>query len=224
MQILDMLFRFCAGFLIILMSAVAFMQRARVFPASTSSQQERLSSFHMSKDSVPLESSTDLHKLKKLTFVSSNPNKAREVQLILGSNFPWEITCVNIDLVEPQATPVEVSIAKCKLAVNLIEGPVIVEDTSLCFNALNGLPGPYIKWFYESVGNDGLAKLVDPYEDKSAYSQCVLSFCQGPGYEIKTFVGSTDGSIVHPRGPEGFGWDPIFIVRVSIYMNTYLLL
>ena len=24
--------------------------------------------------------------------------------------------------------------------------PILVEDTSLCFNALNSLPGPYIKW------------------------------------------------------------------------------
>ena len=33
----------------------------------------------------------------------------------------------------------------CKEASRLISGPVIVEDTCLCFNALGGLPGPYIK-------------------------------------------------------------------------------
>ena len=42
----------------------------------------------------------------------------------------------------------------------MVEGPVIVEDTSLCFNALNGLPGPYIKWFLEKLGSDGLHKLL----------------------------------------------------------------
>jgi inosine triphosphate pyrophosphatase len=26
-----------------------------------------------------------------------------------------------------------------------VGGPAMVEDTSLCFNALGGLPGPYIK-------------------------------------------------------------------------------
>lgn len=33
--------------------------------------------------------------------------------------------------------------------------PVIIEDVSLCFDALNGLPGPYIKWFLEKVGHEG---------------------------------------------------------------------
>ena len=45
-----------------------------------------------------------------------------------------------------------------------MDGPVIVEDTSLCFNALNGLPGPYVKWFYEAVGNEGLVKILDGFE------------------------------------------------------------
>ena len=37
---------------------------------------------------------------------------------------------------------------KCKEASRCIPGPVIVEDTCLCFNALKGLPGPYIKVLY----------------------------------------------------------------------------
>lgn len=45
-----------------------------------------------------------------------------------------------------------------------IDGPVIVEDTSLCFNALNGLPGVYIKWFLSSLGHDGLNKMLDGFD------------------------------------------------------------
>ena len=45
-----------------------------------------------------------------------------------------------------QGEPDEISIEKCKLAVEQVKGPVMVEDTSLGFNALKGLPGPYIKW------------------------------------------------------------------------------
>lgn len=163
-----------------------------------------------------------------LTFVSSNARKIMEVKLILGFNFPWEIRTHSVDLEEPQATPIEVSRSKCRQAIELCDGPVIVEDTSLCFNALNGMPGPYIKWFYEAIGNEGLVKLLDGFEDKSgqyffylkcdsflivlfvAYAQCVLSFCLGRGHEVKTFVGSTEGTIVPVDGPQGFGWDPIF--------------
>ena len=31
---------------------------------------------------------------------------------------------------------------------------VMVEDTCLCFNALKGLPGPYIKWFLQKLGRE----------------------------------------------------------------------
>jgi inosine triphosphate pyrophosphatase len=123
-----------------------------------------------------------------------------------------QVHCEAFDLEEPQANAIEISIAKCKQAVLRCNGPVIVEDTSLCFNALGGLPGPYIKWFFESLGSRGLAKLLDGFDDKSAYAQCVLSFTLGKDCDIKTFVGSTDGVIVNPTGPQGFGWDPVFKV------------
>ena len=38
-------------------------------------------------------------------------------------------------------------------------GPVITEDTSLCFAALNGLPGPYIKFFWRELGLEGTIRL-----------------------------------------------------------------
>jgi inosine/xanthosine triphosphate pyrophosphatase family protein len=49
------------------------------------------------------------------------------------------------------------AIEKAKLAAKEVNGPVLIEDTSLCFNALGGLPGVYIKWFYEKY--DALAQL-----------------------------------------------------------------
>lgn len=152
-------------------------------------------------------------KTKYITFVSSNPKKITEVKAILGESFPWELRIQNIDLMEPQATPIEVSQYKCRQAAELLDdgGAVIVEDTSLCFNALSGMPGPYVKWFFESLGCEGLARMLDGFEDKSAYAQCVLSYCLGKGQEVKTFVGSVDGHIVYPSGPDGFGWDPIFM-------------
>ena len=86
----------------------------------------------------------------------------------------------------------------------------MVEDTSLCYNALGGLPGVYIKWFLDKTGHEGLNNLLAAYEDKSAYAQCVFAFCPKRGEEIQVFVGQTNGKIVPARGPLDFGWDPIF--------------
>lgn len=47
------------------------------------------------------------------------------------------------------------SIQKCLSAFKIINGPVLIEDTALCFKALNGMPGPFIKWFLKAVGPDG---------------------------------------------------------------------
>jgi inosine triphosphate pyrophosphatase len=128
-----------------------------------------------------------------------------EVNRILGEDFPVEIIAQKIDLPELQGEPEEVAKEKCKIAAQLINGPVLVEDTALCFNALGGLPGVYIKWFQEKLGNDGLIKLFSVYPDKSAYAQCTFALSLGPGDEPKVFIGRTPGKIVPARGPPDFG-------------------
>ena len=67
---------------------------------------------------------------------------------IFGDDLPFRLVSNKFDLPELQGEPEDVAAAKCKLACKGLEGPVIVEDTSLCFNALGGLPGVYIKVVY----------------------------------------------------------------------------
>ena len=66
-----------------------------------------------------------------------------------------QIVINDVDLPEYQGDPDYVAGAKAELAAKEIKGPVITEDTSLCFNALNGMPGPYIKWFLKNIGPEG---------------------------------------------------------------------
>ena len=147
-----------------------------------------------------------------LTFVTGNAKKLEEVRAILasGEKLPFEIVSKKIDLPELQGEPEEISVQKCELAAKEVGGPVMVEDTSLCFNALGGLPGPYIKWFLEKTGHEGLNNLLAAYDDKSAYAQCVFSLSLGPGHAPIVFDGRTAGRIVPARGPTDFGWDPVF--------------
>lgn len=78
---------------------------------------------------------------KPITFITGNVKKLEEVTAILGKEFPRELVSKKVDLPELQGDMDEISIKKCQEAAKLIQGPVIVEDTSLCFNALGGLPG-----------------------------------------------------------------------------------
>jgi len=147
-----------------------------------------------------------------VSFVTGNKKKAEEVERILSASgdLPFILTNRKIDLPELQGDPILVAKEKCAQAAREINGAVITEDTSLCFNALNGMPGIYIKWFLERNGLDGLNDMISFSEDKSGYAQTVVAFCPGPGMEVLTFVGRTDGTIVRPRGSLDFGWDPIF--------------
>lgn len=76
---------------------------------------------------------------------------------------------MSLDLPEIQGDPEEIAIEKCKYALNVLKCPVLIEDTCLCFHALQNLPGPYIKWFFKKLKNDGLVKLLSGFEDKSAH-------------------------------------------------------
>jgi len=67
-----------------------------------------------------------------------------QVCTILGESLPWKVESRNIDLPELQGEPDDIVREKCLLAVEKVKGAVITEDTCLCFNALNGLPGPYM--------------------------------------------------------------------------------
>lgn len=133
---------------------------------------------------------------KTLNFITGNSNKLAEVQAILGNAV--DLKNQSLDLIEIQGTIEEVSTDKCRRAAHLvwdyitnqypiskilqINGPVLVEDTCLCFNALGQLPGPYV-WAFRLKAHPGLAltpctqKMVHgsyrPYRVEQ-YAGCVL--------------------------------------------------
>ncbi|KAL6793503.1 putative inosine triphosphate pyrophosphatase [Trichoderma sp. SZMC 28013] len=148
-------------------------------------------------------------------FITGNANKLKEVKAILEPQI--EIHSQSLDLEEIQGTIEEVAESKCRRAADLVNGPVLVEDTALCFNALGGLPGPYIKWFLDKTGHQGLNNLLAAYEDKSAEAVCTFAYSPGPGRDPIIFQGRTPGRIVPARGPSKFGWDPVFEFEGKTY-------
>lgn len=145
-------------------------------------------------------------------FVTGNSMKEREVNSILSDvDIPFRVSHVDIDLPELQGDVLQIARQKCIEAAEQVGSAVLVEDTSLCYTALGGMPGPYIKWFVDTIGNDGLYSLLAGHKDHSAYCQCILGFSTGPGAEPLLFVGRTAGTIVSPEMGGGFGWDAIFV-------------
>ncbi|KAH9578132.1 Ham1-like protein [Trypanosoma melophagium] len=153
--------------------------------------------------------------MPRVTFVTGNAGKLREVQAALAGHV--DVESVAVDLPELQSdTVAAVSRAKALAAYALLRRPVLVEDTGLGLDALNGLPGPYIKWFLKSIGPQGLARLPGGFNTREAHAVSVFTYCtageeEKDGGTVVQFEGRCGGTVVEvPRGTEGFGWDSVF--------------
>ena len=166
--------------------------------------------------------SQKISKRKIINFVSGNKNKLRELNDMFNEHFKdIQINQLDINLPELQGNPEEIVKGKLKLALEKaknLKGPVLVEDTSLCFNAYGGLPGPYIKYFLKAIKQEGLYKMACAFDDHSAYAQSIFGLQKNGKSEPNLFIGRTEGEIVSPRGDKNFGnlgWDPCFQPKCS---------
>lgn len=140
----------------------------------------------------------------KIYFITGNPGKLKEVQAIIP-----EIKGRKLDLPEIQEIDTyEIIKKKLKEATDKYKGRFLVEDTSLYLKCLNGFPGPLIKWMLKSIGNDGIYKLVNKYNNNQVSAKTIIGYNNNSN--IKFFEGELKGTIVEPRGEKGFGWDSIF--------------
>jgi XTP/dITP diphosphohydrolase len=151
----------------------------------------------------------------KAIFVTTNEHKRREVQEILG----FELERADLDLPEIQAIdPAEVAADKARAAREVLGRPglpVLVEDSGLMVDAWDGFPGALTKWLMQSIGSEGLLRMLPPGEDRSARAVCVVALAQADG-NVLTFRGEVPGTLVQrPRGTGGFGYDPVFIPEWS---------
>lgn len=93
-----------------------------------------------------------------------------------------------MDLPELQGEPDDIARNKANAAFKILKAPLITEDTCLCFNALHGLPGPYVKWFLKKIKPEGLYSLLAGYEDKTGYALCTFAYCDDQG-NVQLFEG-----------------------------------
>jgi non-canonical purine NTP pyrophosphatase (RdgB/HAM1 family) len=145
--------------------------------------------------------------MKSLTFITGNAKKAEQLSRYLH----FSVEHHTLDIPEIQSLDIEeVATEKAKTAYQILGTPVLVEDTALSFEVLNGLPGPLIKWFLETIGNDGLAKLLSGYENRTAIAETCFALRDETGVHL--FKGTRMGTVSElPRGTTDFGWNPIFI-------------
>ena len=144
--------------------------------------------------------------MQKITFVTGNDDKAREVGVALGA----EVERVKLDLDEIQSLDLKAVVEhKARQAYAQLGAPVVVEDVSLAIAQLGGLPGPFIKWFLLGVGVEGVARLLTA-PDRSVSWTVGYGYCDQSGFQYAE--GASSGTISQAAvGQGGFGFDSIFI-------------
>ncbi len=141
-------------------------------------------------------------------FVTGNRGKFEEAQGVLG-----DVEQRNVGYAEIQAdTLEEVALFGMKEVREKLDGPVMIEDAGLFIESLKGFPGVYSAYVFDTIGNEGILRLLDGVEDRRAVFRSVLGYAE-PGMEPILFKGELWGEIAQkPRGSGGFGYDPIFEV------------
>ena len=142
----------------------------------------------------------------KIYFITGNKNKFTEIKAVLPQIEQLDIEVPEIQEIDAH----EIIRKKLESARKHAKGEFMVEDTSLYFECLNGLPGPLIKWFIKTIGIDGLADLAEKLGNNTAEAKTIIGYA-GKREEILFFEGVIKGKIVPPRGEKRFDWDRIFV-------------
>lgn len=155
--------------------------------------------------------------MKKLCFATRNPNKLKEVQQMLGSEFELvsldEINCSE-ELPETQTTIEGNSLQKATYIWYNYQIDCFADDTGLEVEALNNEPGVHSAYYAgeERDAKKNMALVLEKLADKSnreARFKTVFTLIQN-GESIQ-FEGIAKGEIrTAQSGEKGFGYDPIF--------------
>lgn len=145
--------------------------------------------------------------MKEVIFITGNQGKADYLSRWLG----MPVAHQKIDLDELQSLDLsEIINHKARQAYEITKKPVLVEDVGLTFTAMGKLPGPFIKWFLQEIGIEGLCKMADGLPHRGAIASVMYGYCDGE--QVHEFLMELPGTIAdRPRGERGMGWDPIFI-------------
>ncbi|GGS60094.1 non-canonical purine NTP pyrophosphatase [Planobispora rosea] len=160
----------------------------------------------------------------RAVLATRNGGKITELRRILAeAAVPVEIVGLEEfpeigDVPETGLTFAENALLKAHAVARASGLPAIADDSGLCVDALNGMPGIFSARWSGTHGDDKanldllLAQVSDvPEPHRGAHFACAAALALPSGEERVT-EGALRGVIIRaPRGTGGFGYDPIFV-------------
>jgi len=132
--------------------------------------------------------------MRKMVFVTGNKGKFNEARSILEAK---DIELIQDtggypELQEDELEPI--ASFGAKWAAEKLKIPVMVDDSGLFINALNGFPGPYSAFVENKIGNKKVLRLMEDEDDRTAVFKSVIGYCE-PAKEAIVFTGMVKGLI-----------------------------
>lgn len=147
--------------------------------------------------------------MSRVHFATSNDWKYKEARGEFG-DAGLELGRIDLQLLEVQdGGHEEIALTSARDAYEKEEKPLFVEDAGLHIEELNGFPGEFSSYVFETIGLDGILKLMENVKKRKANFISVVAYKDSE--QEKVFKSVCPGSITRqPQGKEGFGYDPIF--------------
>jgi len=160
----------------------------------------------------------------RVVLATANPGKLAELARILADEHA-DVALASLaefpgapEVAETGATFAENALLKARAIAEFTGLPAVSDDSGLCVDALNGMPGVLSARWSGRHGDDGanlrlvLGQVADvPDERRGARFVCVAALVLPADGEHVT-VGVVTGRLTRrPRGENGFGYDPIFV-------------
>lgn len=153
----------------------------------------------------------------KIVLASSNAHKVKEInEIVAGSGLEFILPPDCFDPIEDGKTFEENSLIKAKAAWELSKTWALADDSGLCINALGGAPGIYSARYAETPAKriERVLKEMEDKTDRNAHFACCMTLINPNGEIEFSTTGICEGSITREaRGDNGFGYDPIFLVK-----------
>ena len=162
-----------------------------------------------------------------LLIATTNPGKIREFREMLGNEqFHWSDLSQHRGVTPPEETGrtfLANACVKARYYAELFKTRVIADDSGLEVDALDGNPGVHsARWAELNHSGKGdadnnsllLRQLTDVHDERrTARFVCVLALADERGRVLLTARDTVEGRIIHePRGANGFGYDPLFML------------
>lgn len=155
----------------------------------------------------------------QIVLASSNKHKVQEINDIVkeqGLELEFILPPSNFDPEENGTTFEENSYIKAYEAWKLSKTWVLADDSGLCIDALDGKPGIYSARYAETpaLRIARVLKELEGEENRNAHFTCDMTLINPEGKVAYKVEGICEGSIIkETRGTNGFGYDPIFLVK-----------